>query len=535
MSRSNPAMKMHSRSLCLPLVTSCLTLATLIGAQSAVTVPSGFTTITIKPGNSSTPPTQLIGFGLSKPTAFQATISSVTTASGNVTQLNFAANSFAAGAFGPGSSGPTHFVEIIGGPFDGLISHIGSTVQNGVVLTDLVSTLTATGTVSARIRAFWTPAELFGTGTSNVGFTTGSPSTADLIRIHLVGAAPVEIYNDGTNWLSVAGGANANQLPIPIDAGVEVLRRGTSQFAFKILGEVKTGGTALVVPTGTSYFQNVYPLPVRLKDYGLFTSSTATGLRPGTSATNSDTVTIEDPATRAKNVFFVDSATGRFKTGFTDASLYEVPANATICIARSGSGFTWYAPQPVMALGEEPLPLMLAAAASRKTHGASGTWDVNLPLSGTLPGIEPRWGGSVTSGSFTVVFTFSGASESNPLTSGTAAVTSGTGSVSGVTFNGNEMLVNLTGVTNQQTITVAVSNVAAQNGQSLANGQVQMGMLVGDINSSAAVNVVDISISRSVSLGAVSFSNFRTDLNVSGSLNATDIAISRSQSLAKLP
>src|SRR4029077_18618769 len=58
---------------------------------------------------------------------------------------------------------------------------------------------------------------------------------------------------------------------------------------------------------------------------------------------------------------------------------------------------------------------------SRKVHGAAGTFDVPLPLSGA-PAVECR----NTGGNHTFVFTFN-----NSLASGSAAVTSGVGTVSG--------------------------------------------------------------------------------------------------------
>jgi hypothetical protein len=84
--------------------------------------------------------------------------------------------------------------------------------------------------------------------------------------------------------------------------------------------------------------------------------------------------------------------------------------------------------------------MKLQRAVSRKTHGAAGARDIVLPFTGS-PGIEPRMSG--TGGTHQLVFQFS----NNPV-SGTAAVTTGSGSVNGApVFAGNEMRVNLIGVT----------------------------------------------------------------------------------------
>ena len=67
-----------------------------------------------------------------------------------------------------------------------------------------------------------------------------------------------------------------------------------------------------------------------------------------------------------------------------------------------------------------PVP---TSAVSRKTHGAAGTFDINLPLVplGGPVGIENRVG--ATAGEHQMVVTFSG-----PVTVGGVSVTSGTGS-----------------------------------------------------------------------------------------------------------
>jgi len=82
----------------------------------------------------------------------------------------------------------------------------------------------------------------------------------------------------------------------------------------------------------------------------------------------------------------------------------------------------------------------LNAVVSRKTHGSAGTFDVDLPLSGS-PGIECRSGAATEN--WTLVFAFA-----NPLTSvDGASVTSGTGSVSSGNIDNNDAhnyLVNVT-------------------------------------------------------------------------------------------
>ncbi len=184
-------------------------------------------------------------------------------------------------------------------------------------------------------------------------------------------------------------------------------------------------------------------------------------------------------------------------------------ANATIGFFKNGDPIT----VPIMA----PLacnPLQLASVVSRKTHGAAGVFDVDLPLSGST-GVECR----SSSGNHTLVFTFS-----NPIVSGDASVTAGTGTVSGSpVISGNTMTVNLTGVTDQQEITVTASNVMDTFGQTLPDTAVNAVMLIADTSANQSVNSTDVAQTKGQVGAAVSSSNFRNDINVSGDINSTDV------------
>jgi photosystem II stability/assembly factor-like uncharacterized protein len=179
-------------------------------------------------------------------------------------------------------------------------------------------------------------------------------------------------------------------------------------------------------------------------------------------------------------------------------------------------------------------PLTPTSVVSRMTHGSAGTFGVNLPLIGTR-GVEPR----SSAGNYTLVFTFV-----NNLTSvGSASVSSGTGSVNSTVLGPNASLnltanqyqVNLTGVANQQYITITLHTVQDSAGN---NGDVvgpQMGVLIGDTTASGAVNSSDIAQTQSQSGQLVTMGNFREDVTVSGSINSSDIALVQSKSGTALP
>ncbi len=172
----------------------------------------------------------------------------------------------------------------------------------------------------------------------------------------------------------------------------------------------------------------------------------------------------------------------------------------------------------------------LISAVSRKTHGSAGTFDVDLPLSGTR-GIECRSGGGAT-GDHTIIFTFS----NNLIAVASASVTCGSVSSSGIGPNPNQYTVNLTGenACNAQYITVTLTGVVDSSGATFNVAQ-QMGLLLGDTSANGLVNSTDISQTQAQSGQLVTGSNFRTDVNVNGLINSTDVSIVQSKSGTGLP
>jgi hypothetical protein len=175
----------------------------------------------------------------------------------------------------------------------------------------------------------------------------------------------------------------------------------------------------------------------------------------------------------------------------------------------------------------EPMsPVVFALdAVSRKVHGGAGTFDIPLPLTGNV-GVECRSGGATND--YQMIIDLEGT-----VTVGSASVTSGTGMVSSFTVSGSQVTVNLTGVTDAQRITVTLHNV--NNGTSMGDVSVSMGVLVGDVNGNAVVNAADVSLTKSQVGNPVSGSNFREDVNANGTISATDVALVKSEVGTALP
>jgi hypothetical protein len=175
----------------------------------------------------------------------------------------------------------------------------------------------------------------------------------------------------------------------------------------------------------------------------------------------------------------------------------------------------------------QPSTPIAQSAASRKTHGNAGTFNIDLPLSG-MPGVECRSGG-VTNDYTLVVTCLANVSVSgNPqatVTSGTGTIGSGGVSNGGMVItSGNVVTIPLTNVANAQTINVTLNNV---NGST--NVTIPMRILIGDVTGNGTVNASDVALTKSRIGQPVSASNFTSDVNTNGSINASDVSLVKSK------
>ena len=185
-------------------------------------------------------------------------------------------------------------------------------------------------------------------------------------------------------------------------------------------------------------------------------------------------------------------------------------ASATVGFFKTGSPITVaiQAPTP-----DTCNPLLLTSAVSRMTHGGAGDFDVDLPLTGE-PGVECRNGG----GNLTVVVTFT-----NTMVSGNASVTGGTGNVAGMTFSGNTVTANITGVADVQRLTLTLSNMTDSFAQVLPDTTLDVNILIGDTNANKSVSASDVGQTKAQAGVDVTAANFREDVIPNGSITASDI------------
>ena len=171
-----------------------------------------------------------------------------------------------------------------------------------------------------------------------------------------------------------------------------------------------------------------------------------------------------------------------------------------------------------------PAPV-LASAASRKVHGSAGTFDLLLSAVTTNPTTEPRQGPTAT-----VVLTFDKA-----VTGATAAITEGTATAAAPTFSGNDVVVNLTGVSNQQYVTIGLSNVTSADGGIGGTGSVRLGFLAGDVNQTRVLSIADLGLVNAQLSQLVTVANYLKDVNASGTLTVADKGITNANLTKALP
>jgi hypothetical protein len=197
-----------------------------------------------------------------------------------------------------------------------------------------------------------------------------------------------------------------------------------------------------------------------------------------------------------------------FVKGNTDnsypASTYTVQGN-TVCSAGS----------------IEPV-----SAVSRKTHGGAGTFDVDLPLTGQ-PGVECR--NSATPGNHTVVITFSApvTQLANVTVSPAPGRSASVMQPNGFSVNNTQVTVNLTNVSNAQTLSINLLGLTA--GANSGNVAIPMSVLLGDVNGDGTVLNGDVGLAKSQVSNPVTPSNFRDDVNSDGNILNGDVGIIKGQ------
>ena len=162
---------------------------------------------------------------------------------------------------------------------------------------------------------------------------------------------------------------------------------------------------------------------------------------------------------------------------------------------------------------------MLTQAKSRRTHGGSGTFDLDLPLSGT-PAIEPR--SDVGDPKVVLLFSEPPVATDGSIGCGDEIVVTN-GSCDGIATNGNALIVDVTPNANT-CVSVAVNGLVDFAG----DDNVSFIRNVGNVNNDGTINVLDLQQIKNRLLQPVSAATFLYDVNVSGgSINILDLQASK--------
>ncbi|MDQ6860818.1 MAG: hypothetical protein M3032_06645 [Verrucomicrobiota bacterium] len=214
----------------------------------------------------------------------------------------------------------------------------------------------------------------------------------------------------------------------------------------------------------------------------------------------------------------------RFNVGMPHTMVwdFQIDRGSTTLSAWTRGRGAWVFPLPAADISLSA-PALLSAV-SRKTHGPTGTFNLPLALSGPAT-VEPRSDGT---GKHTIVMTFSEAVNSGSATASPATVDN-------VTYSGNDMIVNLSNVSDAQTITVNATNISGPNTGTTPAASVKMSVLRADANGDGMVNAADSTTVRGRSGQVLDANNFTSDVNVDGFINVGDTIVVRNNAGHMLP
>jgi hypothetical protein len=160
----------------------------------------------------------------------------------------------------------------------------------------------------------------------------------------------------------------------------------------------------------------------------------------------------------------------------------------------------------------------LLSAASRKTHGSAGTFDLSLDLASTAGTVESRKGGATT-----IVFNFSeqiraldGVLDRNDF-----ALTGG--SFASVSVSGTTLVLSVSGLRDQSKLIINLSGLGDLAGNAITGDHdVVIRNLVGDVDGSGRVDSTDQQLVKNNFQRPLTASNFWFDIDASGTINSTD-------------
>jgi uncharacterized protein (TIGR02597 family) len=271
------------------------------------------------------------------------------------TVITFASDLFSPNQFT--GTGNQHYFRLSNGGNAGEFSTIVANTANSVTLADDLNVVLQTSS-TFEVNPYWT----LGTALPAGGGLTGgtSAAAADTVTIYNSNFVGTTYFYNSTAGAWRTGITGSDNVIIPPGSGLAIERKQATPVSIVLAGSVPLGTSAVEVNGSTSgtatkntMVGSAYPLASRrLADISLYTGDPTTGVQGGTSAAAADTITIYNPATGVGATYFYNTTANQWRSGITDASNVTIPEGSAILVARKGgrSPFTWYIPQPTIAL-----------------------------------------------------------------------------------------------------------------------------------------------------------------------------------------
>ena len=348
----------------------------------------------------------------------------------------------------------------------------------------------------------------------------GEPPNTDLVMFKMkvtnMGATPPANSRWRIVWNSYAAvpyDADPTDATVPQQFYVGMTTDGSSNVKFE-WGVLSTAVVGLVVGVPTEFEQ---------------------GLLPGSSFSPDGTITLFIPKSKIGNPQpgdLLGAVNGRTFTGDTtetqDLQRSTLLIDHTFVKAQRDNGHP-AATYTIVGNQSANCPT-IPNVVSRKVHTGVGPFEIGLPLTGPA-GVEMRNDGTNT---HQVVFRFA-----RPVTFTSASVTPEAGksatiaSTSPPNVASTQVIVNLSNVTNAQTITINLLGVANLN-PTPTPISVRMGVLQGDANQTRLVDGNDVSFVQSRTRQRASAANFKADINASGLIDGNDVSATQSKTRTAL-
>lgn len=324
---------------------------------TATTDPVGFTTVTVRGKTTAAKAFSTVVIPMERADAYVGSCAGATFSldGSSRTVITFASNLFTTNQFT--GTGNQHYLRLTSDANNGDFSTIVANTANSITLADnFNAVLTTSSTFS--ITPYWTLSTAFPSGG---GLNAGtSAAAADTVTIYNANFTGTIYFYSSTNSRWQNNLTAANDVIIPPGSGLGIERKQSTSVGLVFPGSVPLGWSAVDINGSTSgtatkntLVGSAYPLASKtLSALGLYTGSSSTGLQGGTSAAAADTLTIYNPSTGVGTIYFYSTTNNRWQNNLTDASNVTIPEGAAVLIARKSgrAPFTWYIPQPTMAL-----------------------------------------------------------------------------------------------------------------------------------------------------------------------------------------